>query len=61
MLEHTFEGRPLHEPYVRDVLVGLRFIWGNDVFLSTKGHDGTDVVFECFDNDPANVRIREKK
>ena len=60
-LEHTFEGRPLHEPYVRDVLVGLRFIWGNDVFLSTKGHDGTDVVFECFDNDPANVRIREKK
>ncbi len=61
MLEHNFEGRPLYEPYVRDVLCGLRFIWGNDVFLATKGHDGTDVIFECFDNDPMNVRIRARK
>lgn len=61
MLEHNYEGRPLYEPYIRDVLVGLRFIWGNDVFLTTKGHDGSDVVFECFDNDPSNVRIKAKK
>jgi stage V sporulation protein R len=61
MLEHQHEGRQLYEPYVRDVLVGLRFIWQNDVYLTTKGHDGTDIIFECFDNDPANVRIRAKK
>lgn len=61
MLEHNFEGRPLYEPYIRDVMVGIRFIWGNDVFLSTKGHDGTEIIFECSDNDPQNVRVRARK
>ena len=61
MLEHKFEGRSLYEPYVRDVLTALRFIWQNDVYLFTKGHEGGDVVFECFDSDPDNVRVKSKK
>lgn len=61
MLEHHHDGRPLYDPYLRDVMVGLRFIWQNDVFLSTKGHDGSDVVYECFDSDPANIKVKGKK
>jgi len=61
MLEHHHDGRPLYDPYLRDVMVGLRFIWQNDVYLSTKGHDGSDVVYECFDSDPANVKVKGKK
>lgn len=61
MLEHHHDGRPLYDPYLRDVMVGLRFIWQNDVYLSTKGHDGSDVVYECFDSDPANIKVKGKK
>ena len=51
MLEHTYDGRTLYEPYVSDVLVALRAIWGKDVFLSTKDVDGDEKVYCCYGTD----------
>lgn len=51
MLEHTYDGRNLYEPYVSDVLASLRSIWGNDVFLSTKDSDDNEKVYCCYGPD----------
>ena len=52
MLQHQFDGRTLYEPYVSDVLVALRAIWGNDVYLSTQDKDGNEKVYCCYGTDP---------
>jgi stage V sporulation protein R len=40
MLQHYHDGRPLHEPYIFDVLVAIRAIWQRDVYLASKSDDG---------------------
>lgn len=61
LLQHNTDGRELYDPYVKDVLIGLRFVWGNDVFLATADEDGTEIIYECFSNDPAKVRRVTRK
>jgi stage V sporulation protein R len=45
MLQHFSDGRPLHDPYIGDVLSSIRFIWNNDVILSTNSDDGKERVY----------------
>lgn len=47
-LDHVWEGRPLYDPYIRPVLQSLRYLWKNDICLSTKSLDGTGLVYRCF-------------
>lgn len=47
LLEHVFDDRPLHDPYVRPVLESLRYLWKNDVYLSTKNQDGKEFLYYC--------------
>lgn len=61
LLQHNADGRELYDPYVKDVLVGLRFVWGNDVFLATTDEDGTEIIYECFSTDPNKVRRVTRK
>lgn len=61
LLQHNADGRELYDPYVRDVLTGLRFVWGNDVFLATAAEDGTEIIYECFSNDSSKVRRVTRK
>jgi stage V sporulation protein R len=34
-LKHIFEGKPLVEEYIQNVMIGLEFLWGNPVTLET--------------------------
>lgn len=48
MLEHTYDGRTLYEPYVSEVLIALRAIWGKDVYLSTKDANANEKIYCCY-------------
>jgi len=50
-LEHQGDGRPLYDPYIRPVLQSLRYLWKNDVCLSTKALDDTELVYKCMGDD----------
>jgi stage V sporulation protein R len=52
MLEHTYDGRTLYEPYVSEVLIALRAIWGKNVYLSTKDANGKEKLYCCYGIDP---------
>lgn len=51
MLQHYHDGRPLHEPYIFDVLVAIRAIWQRDVYLASKSEDGEEIVYCCYGPD----------
>ena len=34
-LEHDFEGKELHKPYIGETLLGIEFLWGEKVQLQT--------------------------
>lgn len=51
LLEHWWDGRLLHEPYAREVLTSLNFLWGKEVVLVTKDHNNQEVVFICVGQD----------
>jgi stage V sporulation protein R len=46
-LQHAWHGRPLHDTYVRPVLESMRYLWKNDVYLSTRNKDGREFVYTC--------------
>jgi stage V sporulation protein R len=47
LLEHQWDGRPLHEPYVRETLTAVNALWKNDVFLATKNQNEEDIIWFC--------------
>lgn len=47
LLEHTWDGRPLHEPYARAVMVSICNIWKNSVLLTTRDGDNQEIVYIC--------------
>jgi len=61
-LEHSKADRPLYSKYVRPVLQSLHFLWGQDVFLSTKDKDGEDIIYWCIGtkDDDVGVLTREE-
>jgi stage V sporulation protein R len=56
LLQHAWNGRSLHDSYVRPVLESIRFLWKNDVYLATKGKNGAEFIYRCKGED-ANVDI----
>lgn len=53
LLEHKFDGRPLYDAYVRPVLQSLRYLWKNDVYLTTKDQEGKEFIYRCFNDSGA--------
>ena len=51
LLEHSFDSRPLYDPHVRPVLESLRYLWKNDVCLSTKNADDKEFLYYCSGDD----------
>ena len=47
MLEHAWEGRSLHHPYVKGVLNALSYLWKNEVFLSSKSENQDEIIYWC--------------
>ena len=46
-LQHNWNGRVLHDSYVKPVLESLRYLWKNDVFLATKDKKNVEKVYMC--------------
>jgi stage V sporulation protein R len=59
-LEHKSDGRPLYDPYIRPVIQSLRYLWKNDVCLSTKTVDGTELIYRCLGEDVIDVVERDQ-
>ena len=59
-LEHKSDGRPLYDPYIRPVIQSLRYLWKNDVCLSTKTTDGSELIYRCLGEDTIDVVEREQ-
>jgi len=51
MLQHYHDGRPLHEPYIFDVLTAIRAIWQRDIYLASKNDEGEELVYCCYGPD----------
>lgn len=45
MLQHEYDGRPLYDPYIGDVLSSIRYIWNNDVVLATQDKTGKEKFY----------------
>lgn len=61
MLEHSWDGRTIYDPYMRDVLTSLRFLWNNDVYLETKNKDHESIVYGCYGPDPDDLELLSQK
>ena len=46
-LQHNWNGRSLHDAYVKPVLESLRYLWKNDVFLATKDNKNVEKIYMC--------------
>jgi stage V sporulation protein R len=51
LLQHQWDGRLIHEPYTREVMASLYYLWGREVILATKDKDDQEVVFVCVGTD----------
>jgi stage V sporulation protein R len=61
-LQHYHDGRNIYEPYIADVLMALRAIWHEDVYLSTSDDDGNEKVFCCHgSNSTKDVEVMTRK
>ena len=61
MLEHNSDGRGLYEPDLIPTLKSLRFIWGNDVVLSTTGSDDEEIVYWCVGTQDGDVAVMTRE
>ncbi len=52
MLQHWWDGRLLYEPYAREVMTSLYYLWGKEVVLATRDSNEEEVVFICVGTDP---------
>lgn len=46
-LEHKWNGKSLHKSYTSAVLQSLYYLWGKDIYLSTKKKDGEEILYIC--------------
>lgn len=62
MLQHEWDGRAIYQPYVKEVLTSLRFLWNNDVYLATKDDDGDEAIYGCYGtNSDEDVEVTGRK
>ncbi len=47
LLQHMNEDDLLYEPYAREVLCSLQYLWGKEVVLATHNQNEEEVVFIC--------------
>lgn len=51
-LQHVWDGRLLYEPYVRETLTSLQYLWGHEIILATRDKNDQEVVFICVGTNP---------
>jgi len=51
LLQHKWNGRILHDAYVKPVLESLRFLWKKDVYLATRDKNNVEIIHRCRGDD----------
>jgi stage V sporulation protein R len=51
LLEHVWDGRTLYDPYARDTIMSVNYLWGNDVYLTTKNKHDVEIIYMCVGHD----------
>ncbi len=44
-------GHTIYDSYLREVMVSLRALWGNDVVVASRNKDGNEIVYHCHGSD----------
>ena len=52
LLQHMWDGQTLYEPYAREVMTSLNYLWDKEICLATKDSDGKECVLFCNGNHP---------
>jgi stage V sporulation protein R len=60
MLQHEYDGRPLYDPYIGDVLSSIRYIWNNDVVLATQDKTGKEKFYLASGNNSVQLLDRQQ-
>ena len=55
LLQHKWDGRPLHVPYVAATLSSLQYLWGNNVFLATRDKNSQEIVYCAYSKNEEDV------
>ena len=51
LLEHQWDGRILHKPYLVETLSSLRFVSGKPVMLATRDENDEEQIYVCENQD----------
>jgi len=58
LIQHVCDGRPIYDPYAKEVITSLWRLWGNVVVLATQTTDDQEYVYVCDGIDPKdNVHV----
>ena len=61
LLQHKWDGRVLYRNYVIPVMQSLRFLWNNDVFLSTRNRNDEEIVYSAFGSTEDEIVIEKRE
>ncbi len=63
LLEHKWDGRSLYEPYARETLSAINYLWNNDVYLTSKNKEGDEIVYLCvgYDDPDKDVMVMTRE
>lgn len=57
MLEHIWDDRILHEPYLKATLESINFLWNNEVYMTTKDKNEEEKAFVCIGQGADNISV----
>jgi stage V sporulation protein R len=60
MLQHSFDGRPLLDNYLRATLQAAAALWQDEVHLATRNKNGEEVVYTAFGPDEDSIVVRTR-
>lgn len=56
-LQHYYSGDQIYQPYLKDVLASINFLWKNEVYLATQNEEGNEEVHCCYGQGPHHQEI----
>ena len=61
MLQHDYDGRILNEPFAKEVMTSIRYLWNNDVYLASADKAGQEIIYGCYGSDVDDIDLMTTK
>ena len=61
LLEHTWDGRVIYQPYVGEVLSAIFILTGKPVILTTKNKNNEDIVYVAPTKKADDLQVYKKE